>query len=175
MAENEEEGTAPLFCSPWPGSEMITVEQVRESVERNLESTSQFVVDVALRPGKKLVVEVDDDNAITLAELARLNKTVRADLGEAADDHEIQFSSPGMGRPFKVMRQYRKHLGRSVEVRLTDGRDLQGLLVSFDGTALGIRIQHPSKVKGRPPKMDAETTLVPLADITATKAIIKFN
>jgi ribosome maturation factor RimP len=154
---------------------MVTVEQVRNSIERHLEGTSHFLVDVAVRPGGKVTVEVDNDKAITIDELVRLNKAVREDLGEAADDCEMQFSSPGMGNPFKVERQYRKHTGRIVEVLLADGRSLTGQLAAHDEDTLGIRIQHPSKVKGRLPKMDEEVTTIPRAEIKATKATIKFN
>ncbi len=154
---------------------MVTVEQVRQSIERHLEGTPHFLVDVAVRPGGKVLVEVDNDKAITIDELVRLNKAVREDLGEAADDCELSFSSPGMGRPFKVERQYHKHLGRIVELHFTDGRTLQGQLASHDEEHLGIRIQHPSKVKGRLPKMDEEVTMIPRADIKATQTIIKFN
>lgn len=154
---------------------MITEAHVRSIVERHLEGTTHFLVAVELRPGNKLVVEVDNDRAITLNELAALNKAVREDLGPEADDYEMQFSSPGMGRPFKVMRQYQKHLGRIVEITLHDGSALQGQLASFDSSMLGLRIQHPSKVKGRLPKLDEEVTSVPLADIKSTKATITFN
>lgn len=154
---------------------MITVEQIRNSLEKHLEGSTHFVVDVAMRPGAKVVVEVDNDQAITIDELVRLNKAVREDLGEAADDYEFQFSSPGMGNPFKVMRQYQKHTGRMVEVLLADGRALEGQLTGYDDNTLGIRIQHPSKVKGRLPKLDEEVTTLPFAEIKATKATIKFN
>jgi ribosome maturation factor RimP len=154
---------------------MITVEQIRNSLDQHLEGTTHFVVDVAMRPGGKVVVEVDNDKAITIDELVRLNKAVREDLGEAADDYEFQFSSPGMGNPFKVQRQYQKHTGRIVELQLADGRSLQGQLATYDENTLGIRIQHPSKVKGRLPKLDEEVTTIPFAEIKATKATIKFN
>lgn len=154
---------------------MVTEQQVRHSLERHLEGTTHFVVDVAVRPGPKVVVEVDNDRAITLEELARLNKAVREDLGADADDCELQFSSPGMGRPFKVQRQYHKHMGRIVEVLFTDGRVLEGMLVTYTESELGLRIQHPSKVKGRLPKLDEEVTTFPVAEVKATKATIKFN
>lgn len=154
---------------------MITVEQVKSLVERHLEGTTHFLVDVAVRPGGKVVVEVDNDKAITIDELVRLNKAVREDLGEEADDYEFQFSSPGMGRPFKVERQFRKHTGRIVEVLFNDGRKMNGQLADYNGDSIGIRIQHPSKVKGRLPKLDEEVTTFPVADIKATQAIIKFN
>lgn len=154
---------------------MVSVEQVRNSVEQHLQGTTHFVVAVEVRPGNKVVVEVDNDRAITLQELANLNKAVREELGEAADDCEFQFSSPGMGRPFKVQRQYQKHTGRLVLVDLADGRTLEGKLERYDGTSMELRIQHPSKVKGRLPKLDAEITTIPAAEIRATKASITFN
>jgi ribosome maturation factor RimP len=154
---------------------MITAEQVRSSVERHLEGTTHFLVAVEMRPGGTVVVEVDNDRAITLQELADLNCAVRDELGEAADDIELQFSSPGMGRPFKVMRQYQKHKGRLVMVQLADGRTLEGRLENADTDVLALRVQHPSKVKGRLPKLDEDVTNIPFADIKSTKATITFN
>jgi len=174
--EEEEEGKAPLFCSLAAlGALMITAAHVQNIVEKHLADTAHFLVAVELRAGDKCVVEVDNDNAITLEELVRLNKAVREDLGEAADDLELQFSSPGMGRPFKVARQYQKHIGRLVDLDLIDGRTLCGLLVGYNDTEMAIRIEHPSKVKGRLPKMDTDTTTFPFSEIRATKATIKFN
>ncbi|MFZ1330912.1 MAG: hypothetical protein WAR83_01910 [Flavobacteriales bacterium] len=144
-------------------------------VEKHLADTSHFLVAVEMRAGDKCVVEVDNDKAITLEELVRLNKAVREDLGEAADDLELQFSSPGMGRPFKVARQFQKHTGRLVDLDFIDGRTVRGLLVGYDDTGMTIRIEHPSKVKGRLPKLDTDTTTIPLSEIRATKATIKFN
>ncbi len=154
---------------------MISVEQVRSSVEQHLQGTTHFLVAVEVRPGSKVVVEVDNDRAITLQELADLNKAVREELGEVADDCEFQFSSPGVGRPFKVSRQYQKHTGRLVLVDLADGRTLEGKLEGYDGTTMELRIQHPSKVKGRLPKLDAEVTAIPASEIRTTKASITFN
>jgi ribosome maturation factor RimP len=154
---------------------MITEEMVRGIVEKHLEGTSHFLVDVSFTPGDKLVVEVDNDRAITLEELAKLNRAVREELGPIADDLEMIFSSPGMGRPFKVERQYRKHIGRVVEVSFLDGRILKGQLAGYDQETLVLRIEHPSKVKGRLPKLDPEPTSFPRADIKSVKATFKFN
>ncbi len=154
---------------------MITVEQVKRIVERHLDGTSHFIVAVEVRPGNKVVIEVDNNKAITLQELANLNKAVREDLGEAGDDCELQVSSPGMGRPFKVQQQYTKHIGRLVQVQMNDGRMLEGILENFDPEMLTLRIQHPSKVKGRLPKLDKDVTQIPFAEIKSTKASITFN
>lgn len=170
-------GDRPSFLfHPVEGKEvMVTAEHVKSIVQHHLEGTTHFLVAVELHPGNKLVVEVDNDQAITLNDLATLNRAVREELGPEADDYEMQFSSPGMGRPFKVERQYQKHIGRLVDVQLTDGRALNGRLTDFNSTGIGLRIQHPSKVKGRMPKVDEEITRIPFTNIKSTKATITFN
>jgi len=154
---------------------MVTAEIVQQSVEKHLVGTPHFLVAVEVRPGGKVNVEVDNDRGITMEALVLLNKAVRADLGEEADALEFQFSSPGMGRPFKVMRQYRKHIGRIVQVETTDGIQLEGQLDSADEKNIALRIQQPSKVKGRLPKLDTELTTVPFDQVKTTKATITFH
>ncbi|MBK8948047.1 MAG: ribosome assembly cofactor RimP [Flavobacteriales bacterium] len=105
---------------------MITEEQMRAIVQHHLEGTRHFLVDVEVRSGDKVVVEVDDPQAITLEQLVLLNRAIRAELDEQGLDCELQVSSPGMGRPFKVPAQYTKHTGRLVVVKLEDGRTLEG-------------------------------------------------
>jgi ribosome maturation factor RimP len=154
---------------------MITVERVRTILDQHLEGSGHFLVTLEVRPGNKVVIEVDNNRAITLQELASLNKAVREELGEEADECELQVSSPGMGRPFKVPQQYTKHTGRLVQVQLADGKVLEGILEAFDAEQLTLRVQHPSKVKGRLPKLDKDVTLIPFTDIKTTKASITFN
>jgi len=154
---------------------MITEEQMRAIVQHHLEGTRHFLVDVEVRSGDKVVVEVDDPQAITLEQLVLLNRAIRAELDEQGLDCELQVSSPGMGRPFKVPAQYTKHTGRLVVVKLEDGRTLEGRMEGVDKASLHLRLMIPSKVKGRPDKMDDEVTVLPWASVRSTQASLKFK
>ena len=108
---------------------MITTDQLQQALQRQLDGTPRFVVSADVRPGGKAVVEVDHDDApITLADLTAINKGLQEAFGEALDDVEMQVGSPGLGKPFKVERQYRKRLGKKVDVSMADGTELQGVL-----------------------------------------------
>ncbi len=146
-----------------------------EALERHLEGTPHFLVHAEVRPSGKAIVEVDNDKAITLNDLTAINKGLRDAFGEALDDLELEVSSPGMGRPFRVKRQFQKHTGRLVEILKKDGQLLRAQLVAFDDDGLTVKIEQPSKVKGRLPKLDKDTTAIPFADIKSTQASIKFN
>ncbi len=154
---------------------MITTTTLTEALERQLADTPHFLVHAEVRPSGKAIVEVDNDKAITLSDLTSINRGLRDAFGEALDDVELEVSSPGMGRPFKVKRQFQKHIGRIVEVLRTDGTLLRAQLVSFDDKGITVRIEQPSKVKGRPAKLDKDTTAIVFADIKSTQASIQFN
>jgi hypothetical protein len=63
---------------------MITEQQMRAIVEHQLEGTTHFLVDVEVRPGDKVVVEVDNDRPSPWTSWSQLNRAIRAELGEAA-------------------------------------------------------------------------------------------
>lgn len=154
---------------------MITTAMLTQALERQLEGTPHFLVFAEVRPSGKAIVEVDNDKAITLNDLTAINKGLRDTFGEALDDIELEVSSPGMGRPFRVKRQYQKHTGRMVEVLRTDGKLVRAKLVGFDDHGITVLLEQPAKVKGRPAKLDTDTTAIPFADIKSTQASINFN
>lgn len=154
---------------------MITTEMLRNALEHQLAGTPHFLVHAEVRPSGKAIVEVDNDKAITLNDLTMINKGLRDAFGEALDDLELEVSSPGMGRPFRVKRQFQKHTGRLVEILKKDGQLVRAQLVAFDDDGITVKIEQPSKVKGRLPKLDKDTTAIPFADIKSTQASIKFN
>jgi ribosome maturation factor RimP len=154
---------------------MITTQQLEQALLRQLEGTPHFLVSAEVRPGGKAVVEVDNDEAITLADLTAINQGLREEFGEALDDMELQVGSPGLGKPFKVERQYRKYLGKRVEVALQDGKLVQGVLEGRDAQGISLRILQPAKVKGRQPKLSDETTVIPFTGIKAVQATINLN
>lgn len=154
---------------------MITSDQLAQALERQLAGTPVFVVTAEVRPTGKAVVEVDNDTHISMAELERINRGLRDAFGTELDDVELEVGSPGMGRPFRVLRQYHKHIGRQVQVKLKDGRVLDGVLESVRDQGVGLRVQHPSNVKGRPPRPDKDITAIPFADIIDTRTLITFK
>jgi len=155
---------------------MITTDQLQQALQRQLEGTPHFLVSAEVRSGGKAVVEVDhDETPITLGDLTSINKGLQEEFGEAMDDVEMQVGSPGLGKPFKVERQYRKRIGKGVDLTLVDGTLVQGVLKTFDEHGISLQILQPSKVKGRQPKLSDETTVIPFAGIKSTQATINLN
>lgn len=96
--------------------------RVRALVEEVLSGTPHFVVDVEVRgsTGSRVVtVYVDSDGALgvdTLADISR-DLSFLLDTENVIDGaYRLTVSSPGVDRPLRLPRQYRRNVGREVRV-----------------------------------------------------------
>jgi ribosome maturation factor RimP len=83
-----------------------------------------YLVEVSIRGGgRKIELSADTDAGISIGECARLCRRIRDRLESdeefaplAEGDFELLLSSPGLGEPIKVQRQYVRHVGRLLTV-----------------------------------------------------------
>ncbi len=73
--------------------------------------------------GKKLEVFIESDTAFTLKKSSRINKYLQFHIDEAGwlgEKYVLDVSSPGVGSPLVLHRQYQKNIGKGVEVTFLD-------------------------------------------------------
>ena len=100
---------------------MIDVTRVREIAETQMEGTDLFVVEVRVSPANEIVVTVDSDTQVGIDRCVELSRSIEGALDREQEDFELTVMSAGIGQPLKMLRQYRKLIGRPVEVILKDG------------------------------------------------------
>ena len=159
------EGThCPLFFWIIPISSLNmdqTVHIVREFLEPRLEEAKCFIVDLRLFPGNRIRVFIECDETLTIEMCARYNRMLRDFLEQGGKDFSIEVSSPGIGYPLKLPRQYRKNQGRGIQVIMTDGSLHSGTLISAGEEAIVLE-----------ERTGKETTLVPIRYVDINKAVI---
>ena len=98
-----------------------------------------FLVDVRIKPTNNVKVFIDGDQGISIEKCVQVNRALYKKLDESAlfpaGDFSLEVSSPGLDEPLKLLRQYKKNIGRQVELVLQDGSKKEGRLldVSEDG------------------------------------------
>jgi len=154
---------------------MITKEQVSEIVKQKIQGTGIFIVEILIRPGNNIIVQIDTDKGITLDECADINRFINERLDREDEDYELEVTSPGLSSPFKVREQYLKNIGKKVEVILKDGKKYQGILSKYteDQIELEILIRDKKDSRNRNPEMG----VVQLDQniIKSTKEVISFK
>jgi ribosome maturation factor RimP len=98
-----------------------------------------FLVEVRIKPTNNVKVYIDGDQGVSIEKCVLLNRALYKKLEETAlfpnGDFSLEVSSPGLDEPLKLHRQYRKNIGRQVDLVLQDGSKIEGRLleVSEDG------------------------------------------
>ncbi|MEG1904514.1 MAG: ribosome assembly cofactor RimP [Bacteroidales bacterium] len=140
---------------------MIDKDIVRELAEPQLrESGSEsFLVDVMVKPGNLIVVEIDSEEGIDIEECIALSKFIEGGLDREVEDFELEVGSAGITSPFKVLRQYQKNIGNPVEVLTRAGIKTAGVLTAADDNGFVITTTKMMKPEGAKRKMAVEEEL----------------
>ncbi|MFV0537135.1 MAG: ribosome assembly cofactor RimP [Dysgonomonas sp.] len=155
---------------------MIDKEIVKEIVEKYLEESPIFLVDVIVRPGNLIVVEIDSNESIGIDDCVELSRNIESQLDRDADDFELEVGSAGVTSPFKIPRQYEKNIGNEVEILTKGGQKLSGILKSSDDNAFVVTITKIVKPEGAKKKVAVDEDLTfSYEDVKYTKYLIRFK
>ncbi|MEI7677261.1 MAG: ribosome assembly cofactor RimP [Bacteroidales bacterium] len=135
---------------------MIHKNVVAEIVEQGLSESESFLVDVIVRPGNSIIVEIDNEDGVDIEECIVLSKHIEANLDREVEDYELEVGSAGVTSPFKVLRQYQKNIDNEVEVLTKGGKKIIGILRKADEQSFAIGIPTKLKVEGEKRKKEVE-------------------
>ena len=137
---------------------MIDVKLVTEIAERHLEGSDMYVVECKISPMGEIELLIDSDTAVKLEDCAALNRAIEAELDREVEDYSLMVASAGIGSELKLLRQYNKIIGSSVEVLLKDGIKLLAKLNSADEAGIAISYEEKQVVEGKTRKVTVEVT-----------------
>jgi ribosome maturation factor RimP len=154
---------------------MQVEKRVKELIEEKIADRPElFLVDIKMLPNNKLIIHVDGDEGINIQDCAAISRHVGFHLEEENvldKAYNLEVSSPGIGEPLKLNRQYIKNIGREVSVKLEGGEVKEGKLLAVDDD--GIVIEAKVKIKGK--KAELVETGIAFKSITETKVLISFK
>jgi len=151
--------------------------RVTELVEEKISAegrTDLFLVDVKMHSNGKLIILVDGDKGIGIADCAQISRHVGFHLEEENvldTAYNLEVSSPGIDAPLVLPRQYVKNIGRQLAIKMADSSKKEGKLTGMTEDA--VIIEEISKQKGK--KAEAVESVIPLTQITETKVLISFK
>ncbi len=155
---------------------MDVLKEISQIVEKYL-SEDQFLVDAQIKGSDnkpKVIILIESDSNLTIGACAQLSRKVadaieENDLIDSRDVLEV--SSPGIDKPLLNTRQYRKNVGRTVNLKTIDGKEAEGKLKKVEEEF--IVLDKRTKKKGR--KVETEELKIPFENIAATKVLVSFN
>ena len=139
-----------------------------------IERPDLFLVDVKMHANGKLIILLDGDKGIGIADCAAISRYVGFKLEEEnvlETAYNLEVSSPGVETPLTLMRQYTKNIGRELGLKIEDGTKREGKLTGLTEDA--IIIEEKIKEKGK--KAGVIESVIHINQITETKVLISFK
>jgi ribosome maturation factor RimP len=136
---------------------MVQKEQI-EKLVNEVVSGPCFLVDITVSPGNMIEVVVDCDQGITIEKCVEISRHIEGNLDRETEDFSLNVSSPGLGKPFKVHRQYVKNIGREVEVSAGSNAPVRGVLKNVDSEGFDVESKTLEKVEGKKKKEEVIRT-----------------
>ncbi|MFC2719256.1 MAG: ribosome assembly cofactor RimP [Bacteroidota bacterium] len=141
---------------------MIDKDLIRQTIEEKLASTDCFLVSLSISGDNQIMVEIDSETSVDLDFCVELTRYIEQHFDRDAEDYSLEIGSYSITKPFVDRRQYRKNIGRKVEVLTEESRKIRGTLVAVDNDGFTLEIEEKELVEGQKRKklVNKEITLL---------------
>jgi ribosome maturation factor RimP len=159
-------------------------QRLRALLEPTVQAHRLYLEDVDISiAGSNRVVHVvvdlpqEETGGVSLDVIAEISKELSNVLDEDPQDdnrpYDLEVSSPGVGRPLTEARHWYRARGRLVKVKVIQGDDVTGRIVSVDDDGVTL-IPELAVKKGMKPKQ-GEPVKIPFDRIRQGKVEIEFS
>ena len=137
--------------------------KIEEWLQPLLTEKNLFLVDIKFSTGRQIEVYVDSDEGIHISDCVEISRFIEKNLdgsGLAPDNYVLEVSSPGMDNPLRVPRQYKRRIGRVLEVLKNDGTMIEAALIEVTDTGIKLKevVAEKKKKKSDNKKQQTEET-----------------
>ena len=165
---------SPLFINI-----MISKSRVEELIQERIDHLGNglFVVELNISPANVISIELDKySGGVSIEDCMSVSRNVEHNLDREEQDFELHVSSAGLDKPFRVLAQYQKNVGRFVEVRTLDGAKFEAKLISADEKEFTVETEEKVKLEGQKKKeLVVEQKTYAYDQVKQTKVVISFK
>jgi ribosome maturation factor RimP len=103
-----------------------------------------YLVDIVVGNRDKVEVFIESDGELSFQTCKKVSRFLEHLIEEKrllGERYTLDVSSPGIGRPLKLQRQYVKNIGRKIRITDKEGKKIEGKLIHADETTLKVETE----------------------------------
>ncbi|MCC1482984.1 ribosome assembly cofactor RimP [Winogradskyella immobilis] len=134
-----------------------------------------FLISFSIGADNAIKIVIDGDNGVLVEDCMFVSRAIEHNLDREEEDFSLEVLSNGAASPLTLPRQYKKNVGRDLEVKTNDNKTIEGKLVEADEKDIQLtwKAREPKPVgKGKVTVIKEET--VAYENIKEAKVKIKF-
>jgi ribosome maturation factor RimP len=134
-----------------------------------------FLIDLSINEANKISVILDGDSGVNLQDCIDISRAVENNLDREEQDFSLEVASAGVSSPLKLVRQYKKNIGRTLKVKTTSSEEIEAKLTMADDEKITLEWQarEPKKIGKGKETVDKKLE-IPYENIKEAIVIISF-
>ncbi|MEO0572378.1 MAG: ribosome assembly cofactor RimP [Bacteroidota bacterium] len=150
-------------------------EKVEELLNRALAKREDlFLLDFTVGGDNTIKIVLDGDKGISLNDCMEISRAIEHNLDREEEDFSLEVTSAGATTPLMLPRQYKKNVGRRLEV-VANAVKMEGKLIQVtnEGITLEWKAREPKPV-GKGKHTVEKKQEVAFSEIERAKVVLKF-
>jgi ribosome maturation factor RimP len=151
-------------------------DKISDLLEEGLKQhPSLFLVDLTITETFKVIITLDGDNGVNLQDCIDISRAIDNNLDREEQDYSLEVASAGVSTPLKLVRQYRKNIGRTLKVK-TAAETIEAKLEDANDESITLSwvAREPKKI-GKGKETVEHKREIPYSDIKEAIVTIIFN
>ena len=139
------------------------------------EKPSVFLIDLLISDANKITITLDGDSGVVLQDCIDISKAIDANLDREEQDFSLEVASAGVSSPLKLVRQFKKNIGRTLKVKTaTETIEAELINANDDTITLTWKTREPKKI-GKGKEDVIKNIQIPYSEIKEAVVTINFN
>lgn len=154
--------------------------EFRKSIEQLLndflaEREDLFLIELKISASDDVVVILDGDNGVSLQDCLDASRAIEFNMDRDEHDFSLQVMSAGLSEPLSSPRQFKKNIGRNLDVLLNDSSKIEGEVKTADEEKVVLTLKYRKPKETGKGKVDVvEDKEIPYSEIKKALVKIKF-
>ena len=155
---------------------MMFRNKVQELLDAALaEREHLFLIDLNINDTNKISITLDGDSGVNLQDCIDVSRAIENSLDREEQDFSLEVASAGVSSPLKLVRQFKKNVGRTLKVKTISSEEIEAELTFEDDEKIILEWQarEPKKI-GKGKETVSKKLELPYNSIKEAVVIISF-
>ncbi len=155
-------------------SKQLVADLANERIqERN---PALYIVEIHIGSGNQILVEIDHETeGVSISDCTMVSRNIEHNLDREVEDFSLEVASAGLSKPFRVFKQYKKNIGKTVKVKTHENGRFEGLLKAATENEIVVMTREKVRLEGKKKKVWEETDHnIKMEEIKECNLIITF-
>ena len=134
-----------------------------------------YLIDLKISASDAITVILDGDSGVSLQDCLDASRAIENNMDREEHDFSLQVMSSGLSEPLVSHRQFRKNIGRDLEIVLADDKEIEGELLKVEEEAITLLMKYRKPKEVGKGKVDVvEEREISYTEIKKALVAVKF-